>query len=126
MLSLLVKGAVDWYHDGLLESDDMKRAKAAYLESNDFLREFFAENCVFADDKFIPRKKLLPRIREQYPAQVMRLFGNSDRALTEAIAKIDGISYGAGGKNKTYSFYGVGWQEDDFGGTPISSADYRP
>lgn len=125
-LSIFVGGAVRWYRDGLTESADMKRAKQDYLESNDFLREFFDENCVFAADKFIPRKKLLPRIREQYPAQVMRLFGNSDRALTEAIAKIDGISYGAGGKNKTYSFYGVGWQEDDFGGTPISSADYRP
>ena len=41
----------------------------------------------------IPRQQFLGRLKEKCSAECLRQFRNSDRALTDAISHIDGISY---------------------------------
>ena len=132
MLTVLVDAAQMWNKNGLLESDEMKAAKRAYIADNNFIGEFLDEYCTFGADLSIPRKDLLERLKKEYPAECLRQFSNSDRALCDAIRRIPGIGYrrGTGGGRK---FYGVGWcssQEqranrdyDDLGGEPIDPKD---
>lgn len=128
MLSILVDAAQMWYRDGLLESDEMKAAKRAYIADNNFIGEFLDEYCTFGADLSIPRKALLERLKKEYPAECSQQFSNSDRALSDALRRIPGIGYRRGGKDGGRKFYGVGWNEsqkqsDPFGGEPIDPKD---
>ena len=108
-LSLIVEAAKLWYRDGLLESNAMRQATRNYLNENDFISEFISEHCTRGTNLFIPRKQFLDKLKSEYPAECVRLFNNRDRALVDAIRRIDGISYdNKGGK---YKFQGIGWQD---------------
>ena len=108
-LSLIVDNAILWYRDGLLESSAMKQATHDFLHENDFIGEFIEEHCQRDTNLSIPRKAFIERLKKEYPAECLRQFNNRDRALVDAIRRIDGISYrrGAGGG---YQFFGIGWR----------------
>ena len=107
-LSLIVEAATEWYRNGLLESPAMKQATHEFLNENDFIGEFIEEHCVRGRDLFIPRKTFLERLKKDYADECSRQFCNRDRALVEAVKRIEGISYrrGSGG---SYQFSGIGW-----------------
>ena len=106
-LSLIVDAAILWYRDGLLESSAMKQATHDFLHENDFIGEFISEHCERGLNLSIPRKAFLERLKKEYPAECLRQFSNRDRALVDAIRRIDGISYD---KIGVYSFKGIGWR----------------
>ena len=108
LLSLIVDAAVLWYRDGLLESSAMKQATHAFLNENDFIGEFITEHCERGQNLFIPRKAFLERLKKEYPAECLRQFSNRDRALVDAIKRVDGLSYD--NKGGTYRFKGIGWR----------------
>ena len=96
-----------------------------FLHENDFMDE----HCEWGQNLSIPRKAFLERLKKEYPTECMRQFSNRDRALVDAIRRIDGISYdGTGG---TYKFKGIGWRNapkqqsicDDFNGEHIDPND---
>ena len=128
-LSLIVDNSILWYREGLLESNAMRQATHDFLHENDFIGEFIDEHCERGSNLSIPRKAFLERLKKEYPAECLRQFSNRDRALVDAIRRIDGISYdGTGG---TYKFKGVGWRNapkqqsicDDFNGEHIDPND---
>ena len=106
-LSLIVDAAVLWYRDGLLESSAMKQATHDFLYENDFIGEFIAEYCEREQNLSIPRKAFLERLKKEYPAECLRQFSNRDRALVDAIKRVEGLSYV--NKGGTYRFKGIGW-----------------
>ena len=108
LLSLIVDAAVLWYRDGLLESSAMKQATHDFLNENDFIGEFISEHCERGQNLFIPRKAFLERLKKEYPAECLRQFSNRDRALVDAIKRVDGISYG--NTRGIYKFNGIGWR----------------
>ena len=71
------------------------------------LGEFIDEHCQRGSNLSIPRKAFLERLKKEYPAECLRQFSNRDRALVDAIRRIDGISYD---KIGVYSFKGIGWR----------------
>lgn len=108
-LSLIVDAAKLWYRDGLLESNAMRQATRNYLNENDFISEFISEHCTRGANLSIPRKQFLDKLKSEYPAECIRLFNNRDRALVDAIRRINGISYD--NKGGTYRFQGIGWRD---------------
>ena len=108
LLSLIVDAAILWYRDGLLESTAMKQATHDFLHENDFIGEFISEHCQRGQNLSIPRKAFLERLKKEYPAECLRQFSNRDRALVDAIKRVDGISYD--NKGGTYRFKGIGWR----------------
>ena len=127
-LTLLVKNSVEWYKSGLIVSDDMKKARQDYLDSQDFISDFISEHCKRDPQASIPRSDFLKRLRKECDAAVSL----SDRTLTSAITKIDGVYYrrGSGGIRK---FYGIAWieqptvyQNDIFEGSEIVSSEDFP
>ena len=108
-LSLIVEAAKLWYRDGLLESNAMRQATRNYLNENDFISEFISEHCTRGAKLSIPRKQFLDKLKSEYSAECIRLFNNRDRALVDAIRRIDGISYD--NKGGAYRFQGIGWQD---------------
>lgn len=126
LLAILVTESVSWYKDGLLESAEMKEAKREYISSNDFISEFIDEHCVRGINLSIPRKTLLAELKEHYPGECARIFGNNNRALTDAIKRLEGISYLH--KKRGYVFNGIGLKDepdqqsfDEFSGEPIAA-----
>ena len=109
-LSRIVDAAVLWYKEGLLESADMRQATKDYFEENDFIGTFIAEYCDRGNDLSIPRQQFLNKLKAKCASECIKLFGDRDRALTDAIKRIDGISYRRGGKGGGYQFFGVGWK----------------
>ena len=107
-LSLIVEHAQRWYKDGLPESDEMKKSVTSYYDSQDFISEFIAENCVYDRNLSIPRKQFLLKLQSEYPKETR---GLSDRTLTEMIGKVEGISYRMS-TGKIYYFFGIGWNDD--------------
>lgn len=125
LLSLIVDAAKDWYRNGLLESDSMRQATKEYFEENDFIGEFIDEHCDRGKDLSIPRKEFMEKLKDECETECRRLFSNRDRALTDAIRRIDGITYQ---RNKAgNSFHGIGWKGAPRQGKlnmPQSSAEY--
>ena len=107
-LFLIVDAAVLWYRDGLLESSAMKQATHDFLHENDFIGEFIAEHCERGQNLSIPRKAFLERLKREYSTECLRQFSNRDRALVDAIKRIEGISYS--NTRGIYKFNGIGWR----------------
>ena len=107
-LSLIVDNSILWYREGLLESSEMKQATHAFLHENDFIGEFIEEYCQRGANLSIPRKAFLERLKKEYTAECLRQFNNRDRALVDAIRRIDGISYD--NKSGVYKIKGIGWR----------------
>ena len=129
MLTLLVEAAQDWYRDGLIVTSRMKDATRQYLADNDFIAAFVDEYCARDNGGAIDRKSFLNKLKTEYPRECARL---SDRALTDAAAKIEGISYRRGGSDHIYKFFGIRWRRDsdddtqsadDLRGQPVDDDD---
>ena len=97
-----------WYRDGLLESSAMKQATHDFLHENDFIGEFIEEHCQRGANLSISRKAFLERLKKEYPAECLRQFSNRDRALVEAIRRVEGVSYD--NKSGVYKIKGIGWR----------------
>lgn len=124
-LSILVEASIRWNKDGLSESNEMLTAKQSYIADSDFIATFVEDHCTLETNLSIPRNQFLERLKKEYPVECSRLFGNRDRAMTEAIKKVPGISYMRDKRGN--KFVGVGWnQSDDLDGEPLSSQDYQP
>ena len=108
MLSLLVDAAHLFYRDGLIITDSMREQTRSYLAENDFIYDFVSEYCQRGQNLSIPRQQFLGRLKEKCSDECFQQFKNSDRALTDAISRIDGISYRrtTGGERK---FFDIGW-----------------
>ena len=128
MLVLLVDAAQKFYRDGLIITDSMKKETENYLAENDFISDFINDYCQRGQNLSIPRQQFLGRLKDICGGECFQQFKNSDRALTDAIKRIDGISYRrtTGGERK---FFGIGWNtdsnnpSDDFHGEPIDPND---
>ncbi len=124
LLALLVENSQEWYKSGLIISDAMKQARQDYLDSQDFIADFINEHCKRDPQSSIPRTEFLKRLRKECDATATM----TDRALTSAIEKVDGIYYrrGTGGSR---NFYGISWLDeqdvpkDIFEGVKIHSDD---
>ena len=108
MLSLLVDAAQLFYRDGLIIADSMREQTRSYLAENDFIYDFISEYCQRGQNLSIPRQQFLAHLKEKCSDECFQQFRNSERALTDAISRIDGISYRrtTGGERK---FFGIGW-----------------
>lgn len=73
LLKLLVDEAKEYYVDGLLESDEMKAAKAEYFSENDFVGNFVEEKCEVGDGGEITRKAFEEKLSAEYPRECARL-----------------------------------------------------
>lgn len=109
ILNLLIRESLEWQNSGLIMSNAMQQTREEYIEDNDFIANFINDFCEFGtgSDFSISRKEFLKRLKEEYP-QARR---QTDRKLTESIAKIDGVIYKAQGKNKVNSFVGIKFLE---------------
>lgn len=107
MLSLLVDAAQLFYRDGLIIADSMLEQTRSYLAENDFIYDFISEYCQRGQNFSIPRQQFLGRLKEKCSDECFQQFRNSERALTDAIKRIDGISYRR--DMNGYQFFGIGW-----------------
>ena len=127
MLALLVDAAQKFFRDGLIITDSMREQTRSYLAENDFIADFISEYCQRGQNLSIPRQQFLGRLKEKCSDECFQQFRNSDRALTDAIKRIDGISYRR--DMNGYQFFGIGWnnggnnQPDDFRGEPVDPND---
>ena len=105
-LTLIVEAAKTWYEEGLLESDEMKKATLDFVTENDFIGESIQTHCELGPEYFVSRRQLLALIKREYADECFKLFGNRDRAIVEAIKRIPNVFYrrGPGGG---YHFYGI-------------------
>lgn len=129
LLSRIVEAAVAWYRDGLLESAAMKQAREDYLAENDFIGAFISEYCDRGADLSIPRQDFLAKLKATCAGDCLKLFGNRDRALTDAVKRMEGITMRRGGQDGANKFFGIGWKATnriDFGGEPIDPKDKPP
>ncbi|MBQ3444337.1 MAG: hypothetical protein IJG33_13955 [Selenomonadaceae bacterium] len=132
MLSLLVPHAAAWYRDsesigtGLLEAGAMKEAKTEYLSENDFIEEFFTENCTFANATAeIPIKDFEERLKAAFPYETMesRIRKKDLRAQIQAKALNHGATV-AIGRGRAKVLKGVSWLlTAEFAGTPVDPRD---
>lgn len=125
-LSRVVDSSVLWYRDGLLESSEMKKATQDYLNENDFIGAFISEYCDKGANLSIPRQQFLNKLKSTCAAECLRLFANRDRALVDAIKRVEGVDYAR--KEKGYEFIGIGWKgapkqgtlDEDLNGEPVA------
>ena len=73
LLKILVGHSQNFYRDGLIESDDMKAAKAEYFNENDFVSNFVDEFCIIGEGGEIKRKDFEARLISAYPSETSRL-----------------------------------------------------
>lgn len=73
LLKILVSHSQDFYCNGLIESDDMKAAKAEYFNENDFVASFVDEYCIIGEGGEIKRKDFEARLISNYPSETSRL-----------------------------------------------------
>ena len=73
LLKILVSHSQDFYSNGLIESDNMKAAKAEYFNENDFVANFVDEFCIIGEGGDIKRKDFEARLISAYPSETSRL-----------------------------------------------------
>lgn len=123
-LRILVAEAIEFYRDGLLESDAMKQTKAEYISESDFIGAFATDNCDIGDG-YILRKDFETRLKSEYPAETSLFTKNQlFKAIVESLKPL-GVEY-TKDRLKNNIFKGISWQQaaDDFSGEIISSAEY--
>ena len=123
LLKILVHEAIEYYKDGLLESDAMKAAKAAYFAESDFVSEFVDEYCDIGDG-FILRKEFIDKLKSEHYADTRR-FSSQElfKAVCDSLAR-NGVVYGKD-NHKNNIFKGISWRNlADFSGKDISAKDY--
>lgn len=109
LLKILVNHSQDFYRDGLIESDDMKAAKAEYFNENDFVSNFVDEYCIIGDGGDIKRKDFEARLISAYPSETSRLKRKDLlRVITERLNFL-GVQYKKDNHNKNI-FSNIHWQ----------------
>ena len=109
LLKILVNHAQDFYRNGLIESDDMKAAKAEYFNENDFVSNFVDEYCVIGEGGVITRKDFEARLISAYPSETSRLKKKDLlRVITERLNFL-GAQYKKDNHNKNI-FNNIHWQ----------------
>jgi putative DNA primase/helicase len=105
--SLIVKCSVEYHKRGkLLESDAIKAATQEYFDSQDFIKEFIAENCEYRADASITRKELEEKLRDAYPDEMKKIGKNTLTGMLEKIG--NGTKYKR--TDKGYAVIGIGWR----------------
>lgn len=125
-MRLLVDEAANWYRDGLIISDAMKKATRENLDANDFISDFISDNYELSANLSVKAKDFVDALKREYPRECGRFKRND---LIKLIAKTDGISYELD-RTKTRVFKGIGKAGtpqqstfDDFDGEPIHDDD---
>lgn len=128
LLTICVQAAMSWYADGLIETPSMVDAKSTYLNENDFVEEFIAENCDFGNGGFIKLEDLKRRLKEEYPVETStaRIRDKTLRELIKGKMAAHGATYMR--KTEGRGFEGVKWLENEmaFGVRPASPLDPCP
>ena len=113
ILSTLVREAILYYKEGLLESSVMAERRNKYIDDNSFIHEFletFTETCF---NRYITRKDMLKRLKSEYQSHCSDL---SDRALIDMIKKVRTESHPQGyeyvRRNGTFRFDNLWWKQD--------------
>lgn len=111
-LKLIVAEAVNFYRDGLLESDQMKEAKEEYFAENDFVRNFLVDNCITGQGGEITRKALEEKITAAYPRECARL--KKKELLDQIICRLEphDVIYTKRRDNKNI-FKNIKWLDSD-------------
>ena len=109
LLKILVNHSQDFYRNGLIESDDMKAAKAEYFNENDFVSNFVDEFCIIGEGGEIKRKDFEARLISNYPSETSRLKKKDLlRIITERLNFL-GAQYKKDNHNKNI-FSNIRWQ----------------
>ena len=126
LMRLLVDEAFNWYRDGLIISDAMKKATQENLDANDFINDFICDNYERGANLSVKAKDFVDAIKKEYPRECGRFKRND---LIKLISNTDGISYELD-RTKTRVFKGIGKAGtpqqstfDDFDGEPIHDDD---
>ena len=113
ILATLVREAVAYYKDGLLESPAMAEHRQQYIADNNFISEFLEDFTVTAEGKFITSKYFLERLRTEFDSHCK---GFSNRALVEMLKTTkteshpNGYEYIRRGGN--YRLNNLNWKQD--------------
>lgn len=113
ILATLVREAVAYYKDGLLESPAMAEHRQQYIADNNFINEFLEDFTVTAEDKYITSKLFLERLRTEFDSHCK---GFSNRALVEMLKTTkteshpNGYEYIRRGGN--YRLNNLDWKKD--------------
>lgn len=126
LIRLLVDEAFNWYHDGLIISDAMKKATQENLDANDFINDFICDNYERGANLSVKAKDFVDALKKEYPRECGRFKRND---LIKLIANTEGITYGEDRK-RFKIFKGIGkigapqqQNLDDFDGEPIPPDD---
>ena len=111
-LKILVDEAVNFYREGLLESDEMKVAKDEYIAENDFVSEFISENCKVDEGGKILRSDFEEKLARDYPREVGRYKKKEILQMIQARLETLGATYTKDNHNKNV-FKNVKWLEAD-------------
>ena len=104
ILAYLVRGAIEYYANGLPESTDINDATKEYKNEQDLLSEFLQESCILDLNKTVEAKKLY----EAYKAFCNKdgCYSLSKKKFYLALEERGGIRKYSGSKNKTM-FQGI-------------------
>lgn len=86
-LKIIVNEAVNFYREGLLESDEMKAAKEAYVIDNDFISNFIDDKCEIGNGGEITRKAFEEKLTAEYPRECSRL--KKKELLDQIISRLE-------------------------------------
>lgn len=123
LLKILVEEATQYYQHGLLESEDMKKAKAAYFAESDFISDFVDDYCDIGEGEIL-RKEFIDKLKAEHFADTRRYSSQElFKAVCDSLARND-VVYTKNRLNQNI-FKGISWQKNtDFGGEIVSSKDY--
>ena len=109
LLNILINHAQNFYRDGLIESDDMKAAKAEYFNENDFVSNFVDEYCIIGEGGEIRRKDFEARLIATYPSETSRLKKKDLLRITTERLNFLGAKY-MQDRHRNNLFRNIKWQ----------------
>ena len=109
LLNILINHAQNFYRDGLIESDDMKAAKAEYFNENDFVSNFVDEYCIIGEGGEIRRKDFEARLIAAYPSETSRLKKKDLLRITTERLNFLGAKY-MQDRHRNNLFRNIKWQ----------------
>ena len=106
LLTELVGACLKWQELGrIFEPDAVKIFKQEYLEENDIVGEFIANNCKYSADLAISCQDFIKQFRLNSNGGATM----SDKAIIAAVEKIEGIKKHR--MNRGFIFKGIGWSD---------------
>jgi P4 family phage/plasmid primase-like protien len=86
ILAWMMRGCIEWRRVGLAIPEDIEAATDAYRDSQDPLRDFFAEECIFEPTAWASRDAILKRY-EQWMKQAGTRFALTPKTMAERLRK---------------------------------------